>query len=94
MATDMDRELEALRRLLAQRGLTYLHARKRGQALLLDSGPEDDPEPEARLTHLARGQWRLDLRHHTGKWEQTPFTGSLDELLQTALDIGRLQDLG
>lgn len=94
MATDMDRELTALQRLLQQRGLTHLHARKRGQALLLDSGPEEDPEPEARLTQLARGQWRLDLRHHSGKWEQTPFTGSLDELLEMALSIGRLADLG
>jgi hypothetical protein len=53
----------------------------------------DDPDPQARLVSLERGRWRLDLRHHTGKWEQTPFTDSLDELLDTALGIGRLQDL-
>jgi hypothetical protein len=94
VATDMDREAQALQKLLHQRELAHLRVSKRGKALILHSGPEDDPEPEARLTRLERGQWRLDLRHHTGKWEQTPFTGSLDELLESALSIGRLQDLG
>jgi hypothetical protein len=94
MAIDMDSEADTLQELLQKRGLNHLRVQKRGKALLLQSGPEEDPEPEARLTHLERGQWRLDLRHHTGKWEQTPFTGSLDELLESALSIGRLEDLG
>jgi hypothetical protein len=94
MATDMDSEADTLQELLQKRGLNHLRVHKRGKALILNSGPEDDPEPEARLTSLERGQWRLDMRHHSGKWEQTPFTGSLDELLESALSIGGLEDLG
>ncbi len=92
MPVDMDREARALRSALADRGLTHLRVTKRGKALTIVSGPEEDPDPEARLTHLARGSWRLDLHHHSGRWQQTPFAGDLVEMVDTAAGIGRLDD--
>ncbi len=65
---------------------------KRGKALTISSGPEADPDPEARLTCLATGSWRLDLPHPSGRWEQTPFVGDMAELVDTAVGIARLDD--
>ncbi len=94
MPLDMNAQANALRAVLAERDLTHLHVTKRGKALTVHSGPEDDPDPEARLTHLGRDQWRLDFRHHTGRWEQTPFTGTLEEMIELAEGMGRSQDYG
>ena len=94
MPIDMEREAEVLRSTLADRGLKHLHVTKRGKALTIHSGPKDDPDPEARLTLLAPGSWRLDLRHHTGRWDQTPFVGELAEIVDTAESMGRLEDFG
>lgn len=94
MPLDMDREAQDLQALLTSRGLTHLHVTKRGKALTIASGPQEDPEPEARLTLLGPGAWRLDLRHHSGRWDQTPFVGDMAEMVDTAADMGRLDDFG
>ena len=36
----------------------------------------------------------LDLAHHTGRWEPTPFVGGLVEMVDTAASMGRLEDDG
>jgi len=92
MPVDMDLEARTLRTLLALRELKHLHVTKRGKTLTIASGPEHDPDPEARLALLGRGQWRLDLRHHTGRWDKTPFVGDMEEMVDMAADLGRLDD--
>ncbi len=94
MPLDMQHEAKRLQQLLADRGLQHLRVVKRGKALIIESGPPADPDPEARLTSLAPRSWRLDLPHHAGRWEQTPFVGDMAELIDTALGIGRLTDPG
>jgi hypothetical protein len=94
MGLEKDREAHALQTLLVERGLTHLHVIARGTALTLASGPPEDPEPEVRLSAVAKDLWRLDLRHHTGRWDQTPITGSMAELLDAAQGMGRLEDDG
>jgi len=37
---------------------------------------EDD---RVRFTPLARGRYGLSVKRHTGRWEKTPFTGSMRE---------------
>lgn len=91
---DMEDEADELRDLLAKRGWTHLRVTKRGKALTVVSGPEDDPDPEIRLTHVGRDGWRLDFAHHTGRWEPTPFVGDLVEMVDTAASMGRLEDYG
>lgn len=49
MPVDMNREARTLRSILSDRGLTHLRVTKRGKALTIVSGPEHDPDPEARL---------------------------------------------
>jgi hypothetical protein len=88
----MDREARSLVVVLEMHGLTHLRVTKRGKALTIVSGPESHPDPEARLTHIPPRSWRLDLRHHSGRWEQTPFVGTLGEMVDTAVGMGRLAD--
>ena len=54
----------------------------------------DDPDPEVRLALVGRGQWRLDLRHHAGRWDKTPIVGDMDDMVAAAADMGRLDDFG
>jgi len=45
-------------------------------------GPNGELETSdrLRLTSLDRSSFGLSVRRHTGRWEKTPFTGTLDEL--------------
>ncbi len=90
MAVNMEREAGALRRALADRGLTHLSVTKRGRALIVRS----ESEPEVRLRYLERGEWQLDFRHPSGRWDETPFVGDLAEMVDMAEGMGRLEDLG
>ena len=90
MAIDMDHEARMLQNLLTERGFTHLHVVRRGKALTIASGDKTNPEPEIRLTHLTRANWRLDLRHHSGRWDQTPFAGDMTSMVDGAADMGRL----
>jgi hypothetical protein len=74
---------QQLRQLLAgYHGLEHLHVIPRGTSLTLYSGSSDDPISHARFTWLGGTAWALSLPRHTGRWEKTPFTGTLDELVQ------------
>ncbi len=45
-------------------------------------GPNGEMEADdrLRLTALNRSSFGLSVRRHTGRWEKTPFTGTMDEL--------------
>ena len=45
-------------------------------------GPNGEMEADdrLRLTVLNRSSFGLSVRRHTGRWDKTPFTGTLDEL--------------
>ena len=45
-------------------------------------GPNGEMEADdrLRLTVLNRSSFGLSVRRHTGRWEKTPFTGTMDEL--------------
>ena len=46
-------------------------------------GPNGELEADDRLRLTARSasMYSLSVRRHTGRWEQTPFTGSLEDLV-------------
>jgi hypothetical protein len=62
---------------------THLRVKKHGSSLVLSSGTGATVERHARLTRLAAEEWGLSFPHHSGRWERTPFAGSLRELWQT-----------
>ena len=66
------------------RGLTV---RSHGQSLILgrpETGPAEEPETDDRvkLTRLGTSTWGLSVKRHTGRWERTPFSGTLREMVE------------
>lgn len=43
--------------------------------------PEDDDR--VRLTRLSSRSYGLSVKRHTGRWERTPFSGSLGEMVDS-----------
>lgn len=77
-------DIEDLKDSLARyQGLDHLRVKRRGDSLTIFSGQSPDSQLHARLTHLGAGQWRLSLPRHTGRWEQTPFVGTMDDVVET-----------
>ena len=78
-----------LRRLLdshpATEGMTI---RAHGKSFILgrrdhDPGgpfPSAEPDDRVRLTATAKGRFTVSVRRHTGRWEKTPFTGTLPQV--------------
>jgi hypothetical protein len=65
-----------------------LIARAHGENLIIGSveetdagtGCRDDP---VRLTRLSPQAWGLSVKRHTGRWERTASSGTLDEMVHT-----------
>jgi hypothetical protein len=73
---------ESVTRYFATRGMNHLRARKYGQLVIIESGPEDDPIPHARLRRDTVHLWQLEMATHTGRWEKTGFRDLMDNLLE------------
>jgi hypothetical protein len=92
-----ERAQQRLEELLGQSKVTAgLLVRVRGKQLTLvreEAGPGGEPEddPRVRLTHLGGNQFGLSVLRHTGRWERTPFTGSIDEVV--AIIVETMQHL-
>lgn len=43
--------------------------------------PDLEPDDRLRLTHMGGARYGLSVRRHTGRWEKTPFSGTLSELV-------------
>lgn len=67
--------------ILREQGFPHLHVRAYGQHLVIFTQEEDERWNRARLTALRSGQYQLGMADRRGKWEPTPFTGTLTELL-------------
>ena len=88
---------EELEELLAAHEVTSgLLLRVRGKQITLvreETGPDGAPEDEpcVRLTHLGQGNFGISVLRHTGTWERTPFSGTIDDVVQVLL--GPMQHL-
>ena len=70
---------------LEAQGLVHLRARKYGQLVIIESGPQDDPFPHARLRRDTIHLWTLEFVTHMGRWERTGFRGLWQDLLKRAI---------
>ena len=70
------------RLLAAHEGLGHLTVKPRGRSLTLCSEDVHGPTRHAKLDWLGANLWGLAFPTRSGRWQRTPFTGSLDELLQ------------
>lgn len=68
---------------LHQNGFGHLKVLVRGQHLVIYStGPEGDRFNRVRLSRISSVKYQLGIANHMGRWEVTPFTGTLPELMQ------------
>jgi hypothetical protein len=81
-----DYDPKTVERLLHARKLSHLRARKYGAAVIVESGPKDDPVKHLRLTRDTVHLWLLDIADHRGRWERTPERGSLEQLVTLVMD--------
>ena len=81
-------DVSAVERWLRQHeDLNHIRVRKRGDMLILESGPARDSVPHARLRRCEGGIWALEMPYRS-RWEPTPFhdrkkEAVLDLLLET-----------
>lgn len=62
-----------------------MYVRIHGDHLILarsDPGADDDPTDRVRLTRLSASRYGLSVKRHTGRWERTPFSGTLEDMVQ------------
>ena len=79
----MDVAQSQLEKLIADHGgLDHILVKRRGKSCTLYSETPHGPDLHAKFDPLGRNVWRLSLPTHTGRWEKTPFIGSMDEVVQ------------
>jgi hypothetical protein len=74
-------DAEVALRLLHAQGHTHLKVSARGPNLTVSSEEDGDDEPRLRLSVLPGGRYGVSFPSHTGKWEQAPISGTLQEVL-------------
>jgi hypothetical protein len=84
VATDFD--VSIAEGFLKRRKLRHVRAKKRADTVTLATGTADDPWPRARFRLLTKQRWALDIADPAGRWEKTPFQGSLQQLLALLAD--------
>ena len=45
------------------------------------SDEQDDLRDCVRLTRITSTKWALSVKRHTGRWQRTPFVGTMDEVV-------------
>jgi hypothetical protein len=81
-----DSHAKAAERLLNARGFDHLRARKHGATIIVESGPKGDVYKHLRLTRDGVHVWFLHIANRRGRWEPTPFRGSLEALVSAVAD--------
>jgi hypothetical protein len=89
MDTARDRLLELLEATEITAGM---YVRVHGDHLIVgrnEPGPDDASfaEDRVRLTRLGPRSFGLSVKRHTGRWQRTPFTGSLDDVVNSILEF-------
>ena len=72
---------ELLALLRQHEGLAHLEVEVRGDIVIVFSMEDGAKLRRARFTWLGAGHYGLSLTRHTGRWERTPFTGPLPEVV-------------
>ncbi len=70
-----------------------MYVRARGDNLIMGRAerfaPDQDPvdDDRVRLTMLSGSSYGLSVKRHTGRWERTPFSGTMDEMVEVVLSL-------
>jgi hypothetical protein len=92
MQTNMRLAESKLKELLESHQPTAgMYVRVHGDHLILGRqepmGPDNQPQnnDRLRLTQLSASSYGLSVKRHTGRWERTPFVGTLEEMIDIIL---------
>ncbi len=58
-----------------------------GRAETLPGSSDLENIDRVRLTQLSASTWGLSVRRHTGRWERTPWSGNMKEMLDIILSF-------
>lgn len=67
---------------LKTKGFDYLKVNVRGSNIIIYSEYDGVKENRCRFSKIAQNIYILGMADHNGKWETTPFEGTIDELLE------------
>ena len=92
MKTEMRIAESKLRGLLgAHEPTADLHVRVHGNHLILGrrepigSSDQLENDDRVRLTRLSASTYGLSVKRHTGRWERTPLSGNIEDMVDTIL---------
>ncbi len=92
MKTGMRMAESKLRGLLdAHEPTSDLYVRVHGDHLIvgrrgpIGSSEQMENDDRVRLTRLSASTYGLSVKRHTGRWERTPFSGNMGEMVDTIL---------
>ena len=83
----LEKDKLKIERTLQEQEYTHLKVTKRGDKLVIysDNGA-GGKENRCRFIYEKAGTYTLNMANHTGKWETTPFEGSMEELLEMVME--------
>jgi hypothetical protein len=70
-------------------GLEHLRVRRRADLVVVESGEAEDPVLHARFRRVATRTWALEMATHTGRWQPSGVTGTLERVVEALI-----QDFG
>lgn len=87
MKKDIIRAQTRLMGLLEEHELTAgMCVRVHGDHLIVGREAEhgaEDPDDRVRLTRISAQTYGLSVKRHTGRWERTPFSGTMSAMVET-----------
>lgn len=94
MNLNMQRAQAQLTQLIADHPVTAgMSIRVHGDHLILGRADPEAPsrkphdDDRVRLTQLSPRTYGLSVKRHTGRWQKTPFAGSLDDMVDTIRSV-------
>jgi hypothetical protein len=85
LAADAAHVAATTAQLHAHSGLGHLRVRKHGSAVVIESGPTEDPVKHARLVRDTVGLWLLDIADHRGRWGDTGLRATREALTDSLI---------
>jgi hypothetical protein len=64
-----------------------LSVRVHGNHLIVGRNAGDEPDDRVRLTRISAQSFGLSVKRHTGRWEKTPFSGTMPEMVKTIREL-------
>lgn len=88
MNAGMQAAQERLSTMVAAHAATAgMYIRVHGDHLILGRVEEGQSEDRVRLTKLVSNRYGLSVKRHTGRWQRTPFSGNLPEMMNAITDF-------